>query len=303
MATQTANQAKGLLDIDESSMRTNKVDQTSSLLLSLAILIGLAVLMLGLLFFLRSLTETAKVIQLEPERIAGRGENAEGFERDFDPPSADEVEQLNEPAVEQTLMMVTEAIQSISNTLETMDLGQGEASGRGDSRAAGPQGEGEDIVPRYDRWELKFTARDKRGYAIQLEAFKIDIGAIGGGIETVDFVTNLASGAKKVSLSSKEEKARKRLKFISVNENVLLQYEKMFLQTAGIPQARRQILKFVPNDVEEVLAQAEAQYFVEKRSKDLRVSTIAKTVFECRPKAKGGGFEFVVIDQRYRAPK
>ena len=104
-------ESNSVLDIDETSMKTNSVDQASSLLLSLAFLIGLAVFMLGLLFFLRSMSSTQQVIILEPERIAGRGENAEGTERDFDPPSADEVEQLNEPAMEQTLQLVTEAIQ------------------------------------------------------------------------------------------------------------------------------------------------------------------------------------------------
>jgi hypothetical protein len=294
-------ESNSVLDIDETSMKTNSVDQASSLLLSLAFLIGLAVFMLGLLFFLRSMSSTQQVIILEPERIAGRGENAEGTERDFDPPSADEVEQLNEPAMEQTLQLVTEAISSISSTLDAMDTNVGnDSNGKGDSRPPGPEGEGDDIIPRFDRWELKFTARDRRSYAIQLEAFKIDIGAIGGGVATVDYVSSVANGPTKNSVAPKDEKARKRLKFISVSESVLLQYEKQILQAAGIPHAGRQILKFVPSDVEEQLAQAEAAYFIDKRSKDFRVTTIAKTVFECRQKGKGGGFEFVVIDQRYR---
>ena len=300
---------KSILHVDETSMRTNKVDQTSSLLLSLALLMGMAVLMLGLLFFLRSMSPSAQVIVLEPERIAGRGDHAEGTERDFDPPAADEVEQLNEPAVETTLQMVTETISMISSSLESLESSMtgNESNGKGDSRPPGPEGEGDDIIPRFDRWELKFTARDRRNYAIQLEAFKIEVGAIGGGIATIDYITNLASAPTKISVTPKEEKARKRLKFVSVNENVLLQYEKQLLQTAGITSNGRQVIKFVPNDTEEALGIAEKIYFMENRSKDFRVTTIAKTVFECRQKSKGGGFEFVVIDQRYRnganAPK
>jgi len=300
--SKSVGESNSVLDIDETSMKTNSVDQASSLLLSLAIMIGIAVILLGGLFFLRSMSTTKQVIVLEPERIAGRGDNAEGTERDFDPPSADEVEQLNEPAIEQTLQMVTEAISSISSTLDAMDTNAigNDSNGKGDSRPPGPEGEGDDIIPRFDRWELKFTARDRRSYAIQLEAFKIDIGAIGGGVATVDYVSSVANGPTKNSVAPKDEKARKRLKFISVSESVLLQYEKQILQAAGIPHAGRQILKFVPNDLEEQLAQAEAAYFIDKRSKDFRVTTIAKTVFECRQKGKGGGFEFVVIDQRYR---
>jgi len=300
--TKVTDDSNSLLDIDETSMKTNTVDQASSLLLSLALLIGLAVFMLGLLFFLRSMSATQQVIILEPERIAGRGENAEGTERDFDPPSADEVEQLNEPAMEQTLQLVSEAISSISSTLDAMDTNTigNDSNGKGDSRPPGPEGEGDDIIPRFDRWELKFTARDRRSYAIQLEAFKIDIGAIGGGVATVDYVSSVANAPSKNNVAPKDEKARKRLKFISVSESVLLQYEKQILQAAGIPHTGRQILKFVPNDVEEQLAQAEAAYYIDKRSKDFRVTMVAKTVFECRQKGKGGGYEFVVIDQRYR---
>ena len=299
----TKKQPESILAIDETSMRTSKVDQASSLLLSMAMLMGLAVLMLGILFIMRAWSSsTSEKLILKPEKIAGRGDHAEGFERDFDPPSADEVEQLNEPSIEQSLQMVNETISMISSSLDNIEssLSGSESNGKGDSRPPGPEGEGDDIIPRFDRWELKFTARDRRNYAIQLEAFKIDIGAIGGGIATVDYVTKVSSAPQKQSTTPKDEKAKKRLKFISVNENVLLQYEKQILQASNVPYNGRQVIKFVPPEAEEALAQAEAAYFLDKRSKDLRVATIAKTVFECRAKGKGGGFEFVVIDQRYR---
>ena len=299
-ATSSAKPARRILEVDESSMRTNKVDQTSSLLLSLVLLIGLAVFLLGLLFFMRSMSGSAKIIKLVQERVEGRGLNAEGLERDFDPPAADEVEQLNEPAMEQTLQMVTEAISTISATLESIEssmTANNAGTGKGDSRQAGAEGEGEKIVPRSERWELKFTARDRRSYALQLQFFKIDIGAIGGGIATVDYITNVASAPSKKSGSSKEFKGR--LYFISTTRNVLEEYERQILQSAGIPNANRQVLKFIPKDTEEKLAQAEATYYTEKRNKELRIADIAKTVFECRQIKKGGGYEFVVIDQRY----
>ena len=299
-ATSSAKPVQGLLEVDETSMRTNKVDQTSSFLLSLVVLIGLGVFLLALLFFMRSMSGSAKLIKLQQERVEGRGLNAEGLERDFDPPAADEVEQLNEPAIEQTLQMVTDAISTISATLESIEssmTANNAGSGKGDSRQAGAEGEGEKIVPRSERWELKFTARDRRNYALQLEFFKIEIGAIGGGVATVDYVTNVASAPSKKSGTSKEFKGR--LYFMSTTQNVLEQYERQILQTAGIPNNSRQILKFISKDTEEKLAQAEATYYTEKRNKELRIADIAKTVFECRQIKKGGGYEFIVIDQRY----
>ena len=57
MSTTTANSsngtnAGGMLHVDESSMRTNKVEQVSSLLISVAVMLALAVAMLFLLFLL-----------------------------------------------------------------------------------------------------------------------------------------------------------------------------------------------------------------------------------------------------------
>jgi hypothetical protein len=301
-ATSNAKTVKGLLAVDETSMRTNKVDQTSSFLLSLVLLIGLAVFLLGLLFFMRSMTSAAKLVKLQQEP-AGRGLNAEGLERDFDPPSAEEVEQLTEPAVEQTLQMVTEAISNISASLESIESSMNannNGTGKGDSRQAGPEGEGERFVPISERWELKFTARDRRNYALQLEFFKMNIGAIGGGITTVDYVTNVASAPKKNSGASKDFKGK--LYFMSTSLNVLEQYERQILQNADVPVNGRQILKFVPKETEDMLFQAEVAYYQEKRSKEVRIPDIAKTVFECRQKKKAGGYEFVVIDQRYLGP-
>jgi hypothetical protein len=286
-----------VFEVDETSMRANSVDRVSSLLTSLLVLVGIAVALLGLLFFLRMASSNAEVIQLEPERISGRGDNAPGFERDFDPPTPDEVEQLNEPAMESTLQMVSEAINNISDVMESLESANSSANGRGDSRQAGPEGEGDDLVPRHERWDLKFQARDKRGYAVQLDFFKIELGAYGGTSPNVDYVSNLASQPTKRTGSPK---ADKRLYFLSITEGVLKQYDKQFLQSAGVNLGSRPPIKFIPPETEELLAQAEARYYKEKRNPNIRIAEIAKTVFECRPASVGKGFEFVVVDQRYR---
>ena len=285
-----------LLAIDETSMRTNRVDEVSSFLLSLVLLFGFAVFILLLLFFMRSRSEM--FFPLEPE-LSQSGSNTKGLEQDFDPPAAEEIEQFSEPPVEKTLQMVSEAISNVFVSLESIEFRNAVVSANSgkDSRQAGAEGEGERFVPNSERWELKFTARDRRNYALQLEFYKMDVGAIGGGIATVDYVTNVASAPTKKSATSKEFKGK--LYFMSTTLNVLEQYEKQILQNSGIPIAGRQVLKFVPKQTEDVLAQAEADYYMEKRNKEFRLTDIAKTVFECRQKKKGGGYEFVVIDQRY----
>ncbi len=68
------------------SMKTTQVDQVASFILSLAILTGLAVLLLGALYYLSTLKPVSRPIVVEEERIAGRGDHAAGFERDLEPP-------------------------------------------------------------------------------------------------------------------------------------------------------------------------------------------------------------------------
>lgn len=289
---------EGMLYVDESSMRTNKVEQVSSLLISIAVMLALAVGALFLLFLLSMSWTRPQEMTLDVERIVGRGENAAGTERDFDPPSVDEVEQLTEPALEQTMQMVNDAIAAIASmdTIMANDAITGDRNGKGDSRPPGPEGEGVDGVHRGERWELKFTARDRKAYAGQLDAFGIELAAIGGGITSIDYATNLAKSPKGRSGTRDQEK---RLFFTYVTNNALMQYDKALLQAANVNIKERTVLKFIPKETEDQLALAEKAYYIDKRSKDFRISDIAKTIFECKA-SKSGKFEWVVIDQRYR---
>jgi hypothetical protein len=296
--TQPKSTGGGILHVDETSMRTNKVEQVSSLLISIAVMLAFAVGMLFLLFLLSMNWTRTLPMELEAERIAGRGDNAAGFERDFDPPAADEVEQLSEPALEQTIQMVNDAIAAIASmdTIIANDAIAGDRSGQGDSRPPGPEGEGVDGVHRGERWELKFSARDRKSYAGQLDAFGIELAAIGGGIPTIDYASTLAKAPKARSSTRDQEK---RLFFSYVTNNALMQFDKALLQSAGVNIKERTVLKFIPKELEDTLALAEKAHYVEKRSKDFRVSDIAKTIFECKA-TKNGKFEWAVIDQRYR---
>jgi hypothetical protein len=288
-----------VFDIDENSMKTNKAEQVSSFLISMVVMVGLAVAMLFLLFLLQLNWQRPQEMILEVEQIAGRGDNAAGFERDFDLPGADEVEQLQEPALEQTLQMVTDAISTIATSMDSVTTAaavSGEGTGKGDSRPPGPEGDGIDAIHRAERWELKFTARDRKGYASQLDAFGIELAAIGGGINTIDYASNLAKSPQSRSGTRDEEK---RLVFTYTANNALAQYDKLLLQAAGVPLKDRTVLKFIPKETEDLLATAEKAHYLANRSKDFLISDIAKTIFECRV-SKNGKLDWVVVGQRYR---
>jgi hypothetical protein len=59
------------------------------------------------------------------------------------------------------------------------------------------------------------------------------------------------------------------------------------------------MLKFIPKDLENQLAQIELEYSTSKGYPS--VTQIAKTIFES--KSDGGGYKFEVTSQRYRKGK
>ncbi len=284
------------------TLKTQKVDIVSSLLLSLLYIVGLVVFLLFVLWLTENFTWKAGDLTVLTENVAGRGDHAEGFERDIEPPGAEEVEELAEPTLAETLEAVTEAATSVAASVDAIDsdsTASVSGTGRGDSRPPGPLGEGDDIIPRFERWELKFQAKGLKQYAQQLDFYKIELACIGGGVPTVDYAFNLSTAPQKRSGTSAEENKLARLYFMWRTESPLKQYDQQLLEQAGVRTSGRQILKFIPKDLENQLAHIELDYAKSKGHNS--VKEIAKTIFESRASASGG-FEFVVIEQRYRTP-
>lgn len=279
---------------------TQKVDHVASLLMAGLVVVGLIVSLLFLVWLTQTFTWSAGDIRIEQERVAGRGDHAEGFERDIEPPGAEEVEELAEPTLAETLEAVTDAVTSVAASLDSIDTSSDlsvDGSARGDSRPPGPLGEGDDIVPRFERWELKFQSKGLQPYAEQLDYYKIELACVGGGVPTVDYATALSSTPQKRTGTSAEENKLTRLYFMWRQEGPLKQFDQQLLQQAGVTTAGRQLLKFIPKELEEQLAQIEMKYAISKGHST--VKEIAKTIFESRA-SSSGAYEFVVIEQRYR---
>jgi len=280
-------------------LRTSKFDSVSSLLQALVLFIGVFVFMLFIVWWTSRLSLPMKPMEILIENAAGRGDNAEGFERDFEPPGAEEVEALAEPTMQDTIAAVTDAVSSVAASLETTNSNASattQGTGKGDSRPPGPEGEGEDIVPRSERWQLNFSAKNLNGYAQQLDYYKIELAAIGGTIQGVDYASQLA-GTPKIRRGQSD--TEKRLYFMWATESPLKRFDQQLLQKAGVPLSGRQMLKFLEPSLENLLANIELDYAKEKGHQS--VTEIAKTVFESKP--VNGGYAFVVVDQRYRKPK
>ena len=162
----------------------------------------------------------------------------------------------------------------------------------GDNRGPGPLGEGRsDIVPPWDRWEIRFTTEGLTAYARQLDSFKIELGAIGGS-PVVDYAWNLSSPKPKHKTGKPGDE--KRLYMSWKGGGVLADYDKQLLARAGIKTQRRLILQFYPKETEHMLLQAEADHDKGRH----KPQEFLKTIFGVQP--AGRGYEFYVIDQFFR---
>jgi hypothetical protein len=286
--------------VERENLRTSKFDIVSSFFLALMLFIGVFFVFLFFIWLTSRLSFPPKALAPIVENAAGRGDNAEGFERDFEPPGAEEVEELMEPTLQDTIAAVTDAISSVAATLDTMDTNASASTtgtGSGDSRPPGPEGEGEDIVPRFERWQLEFSAKDMKSYASQLDYYKIELGAIGGGVTGVDYASNL-SGSPKARREPDGEK-EKRIYFMFTTASPLQKFDQQLLQQAGVKVAGRIQVKFISDDLQNQLAHVELAYA--KTKGHTTINTVAKTVFESKPTS--GGYAFEVIEQRYRKAK
>jgi hypothetical protein len=292
---------KALQRLEErEKLRTSRFDTVAAFLMSLLWFIGAFAVMLFMAWLTTRISFGPKPFPPIIENAAGRGDNAEGFERDFEPPGAEEIEELTEPTVQETLTAVTNAVSSVAAAIDSVNSQSAtstDGNGKGDSRPPGPEGEGDDIVPRAERWELQFAAKTVADYSQQLDYYKIELGAIGGGVQGVDYAASL-SGTPRMRRGDSEKE--KRLYFMWVDRgSPLYGFDRQLLQKAGVNAAGRELLKFVEPELENMLAKIELEYAAKNGHNS--VTEIQKTVFQSIP--AGNGYAFEVVNQRYRKPK
>ncbi len=94
---------------------------------------------------------------------------------------------------------MTDAVSTVAASFDSVNSNAAantSGTGKGDSRPPGPEGEGDDIIPRFMRWQLNFSAKNLAGYAQQLDFYRIELGALGGTIQGVDYASSLAGTPK-----------------------------------------------------------------------------------------------------------
>jgi hypothetical protein len=223
----------------------------------------------------------------------GSGNNTPGAEQQLEEVSPEEVQDLQEVSVEQTLQAVTDAVSTQAVNLDAFEggasgLGTGEGTGTGDGRGPGPGGKGK--ATQLPDWEVRFNATTIELYAAQLDFFGIELGAIGGGKASVDYASKLAQPSP-VTRSAAGDAEKRR--YLVWRKGPLAAADKSLLQKAKIDTTGRIVLQFLPEPVELQMRTLEAQF-----AKGKPLSQIRRTVFGV--KATGAQYEFYVMEQDYR---
>ncbi len=272
-------------------LTVNSYDRTATLLISLLIMVGLSVLGLLIVFFASKMITTIEPIPVVPVEATSPNAN-QGLAQEPEPPGAEDAPDLSEPQLQDTL----EALSAVSNKQvllsdEEMDAEKeaGKGKGLGDSRMAGPGGDGVvERVPRWQRWKIRFEPDSTGDFAHWLDFHKIELGVLGRD-NLVHYAYEVSQGAPKVREGDPKEEKRG---YTSAADGPMPALTMQLARKANIASQGPVVLLFYPFEVESILWTVENKY-----SGDRDVNTIRETVFTVT--RQGNGYQFEVIDQKY----
>jgi hypothetical protein len=272
-------------------LRVNWYDRVSSLLVALLVICSSTVGGLVIVYFARRLYETQVAIPIQPVTAASRpAEAALGLKRDIEPPGIEEVPELIEPQLQDTLSALSTAVTTKSALLADDDidaeLDPGHGSGLGDNRQAGAGG---GAGPQEPRREIRFEPESLDHYAQWLDFFGIELGVLGSD-NKVYYAYNLSQAKPAVRVG---EPAQEQRLYMNPTDSQFAAFDRQLAAKAGIAEKGQIILQFYPPPTQAILYQLEQQRAAGRKPEQIR-----HTVFRVKPSGKG--FEFSVEEQSYR---
>ncbi|QDU25712.1 hypothetical protein ETAA8_07820 [Anatilimnocola aggregata] len=277
-------------------LQVSTYDQVAGVLMSVLMIFGFIV---GLMFLVwlsnREWPVRPAIPVMVLEDVGGGGSgNGQGTEQEFQEPTAEELVEVTEPKLEQTLdaisLVVTPEVAELS-VIDSSSRGNGEGTGTGDGRGPGPGGPGtSDGIPAWERWEVRLNATTTEEYAKQLDFFKIELAVAGGGNPNVTYVTNVSSAKPSVRVGSPKDE--KRLRFMH-RSGQLRDADRRLAGKAGVDVSGKVVFQFYSPETYTNLLTLEN---IAKGQR--RIIEVRRTVFGV--KNVGGRYEFFVISQNYR---
>ncbi len=266
-------------------LKVSAYDRVSSVIVALLVMVGSLVAMLGIVWWTSQMLTrpTAQEVFLVEE--AEGEESNEQDAREVQEPGLEDLA-LVEPDVKETLAAVTDAVSSVAASLDAIETAVSTRGQGGEGRKAGSG-----VIPRWQRWEIRYLSTTLEAYAKQLDFFGIELAAMGGGKPSVDYA-HFQKGriGRRPSPEGQEDK---RLYFVWQGGR-FQQQDRALLTQAGINPQGRITCQFFSPELENSLALLEQKQLGGRPLKQVR-----RTVFAVRP--AGQGFEFYVLEIQARA--
>jgi hypothetical protein len=272
-------------------LRVNWYDRVSSLLVALLVICGATVAGLLIVYSARRLDSSQVAIPIQPVNAASRpADAAMGLKRDLEPPGIEEVPDLIEPQLQDTLSALSTAVSAKTAMLSDDDidseLDSGHGSGSGDNRQAGV-GKGAEV--QEPRREIRFEPDSLNHYSEWLDFFGIELGVLGSD-NKVYYAYDLSRAAPSVRVG---EPAQERRLYMNPTDRQFAAFDRQLAAKAGIADKGQIILQFYPPKTQAILYELEQQRAGERKPEQIR-----HTVFRVVP--SGERFEFSVEEQSYR---
>jgi hypothetical protein len=292
----TLPRAESLRPQRSTVLRVSRYDQVAGLLVAVLVVLGFITVMMFLVWLSSRIfwvQPAVAVTVLEDVGGGGAGQLATG-QQDLEEPNPEELQELTEPPIEQTIQAISSVVSVQAQELDALQgdtsTGRGEGDGMGDGRGPGPGGPGtSDGIPAWERWEIRMSAASLPEYARQLDFFQVELGVAGGGIPTVEYISNLSAAKPTVRVA--DPKDERRLRFLH-RSGELRQADRELAAKAGVKTDGRIVFQFYSQQTYNTLLALEAA-----RKGSRRIKEVRRTVFGVRGTA--GKYEFYVLEQHY----
>jgi len=285
-------------DLRTYELKVSPYERVASMLLALLVLIGASVLTMLILWLTSQIFASQAAVPVVLEDI-GTGDTGLSGGTQLDAPMAEELGQetdLEQPALEQTLAAVADAVASQVALLDDPALTEEMVSGRGGSTGDGRGvgfGSGPGGTGRNRGWKVRFPPGNTiETYAQQLDYFGIEMGVLVPDDRVGAKVVYAAHFTKQVPDKHERPTTEEKRCYLTWTTGELQQADAELLERAGISARGTLILKFLPNELVKELIRLE-----QARAGD-EAENVRTTTFGVRP--KGGGYEFYVMDQTYK---
>ncbi len=270
-------------NLREYGMRLSAYDRAAGMLIALLWLIGIAVLILLVLWFTSKILGSQAAVPVTMEEI-GTGEGSLGDSQEFDTPAGEEVE-FEEPDLQETLAAVADAVAARAAMLDNPVLSDQIAAGSGRGGSGRKPGSG-GKPGRPRNWEIQFgEGNTLETYAKQLDFFGIELGILLPD-DRIEYIYNLSKPKPDRRTGSVDDEKRY---YLTWRRSDLERADRELFALAGLNAQSRVILKFLPPKTEQTLAA------LEKEKAGANIDELRKTRYGIR--SERGGFRFYVIDQ------